>query len=119
VTTSPLVFRRPRAARDGVLHAGDAAGFIDPFAGDGISLALQSGVLAATSLNNVWTRNETLDTAAARYSTTYGRRFTPLFRRTAILRRMSRLPRPVQTALLPIFRRRRVVEYLVRLTRPH
>ena len=37
----------------------------------------------------------------------------------ARLRRMSRLPSPVQTALLPIFRHRRVAEFLVRATRPH
>ena len=43
VTTSPLVFREPQPERDGILMAGDAAGFVDPFVGDGISLALRSG----------------------------------------------------------------------------
>jgi menaquinone-9 beta-reductase len=31
----------------GLLLAGDAAGFVDPMTGDGVHLALQSGVLAA------------------------------------------------------------------------
>ena len=30
--------------------AGDAAGFVDPFVGDGVSLALRSGTLAAECL---------------------------------------------------------------------
>src|SRR5262249_49747795 len=50
VTTSPLYFRRPETESDGMLLVGDSAGFIDPFAGDGISLALQSGALAAQTL---------------------------------------------------------------------
>jgi len=33
-----------------MLLAGDAAAFIDPFAGDGISLALHGGVMAAQAL---------------------------------------------------------------------
>src|SRR5450432_237000 len=47
VTTSPLLFRPPQPLRDGVLNVGDAAAFVDPFVGDGISLALRSGSLAA------------------------------------------------------------------------
>ena len=52
VSTSPLIFRSPQPERDGVLMAGDAAGFVDPFVGDGISLALRSGSLAARCLNS-------------------------------------------------------------------
>ncbi|HZD95450.1 MAG TPA: NAD(P)/FAD-dependent oxidoreductase, partial [Candidatus Sulfotelmatobacter sp.] len=37
VTTSPLYFREPETESDGMFLVGDAAGFIDPFAGDGIS----------------------------------------------------------------------------------
>ena len=50
VSTAPLIFAKPRPERDGVLLAGDAAGFVDPFVGDGISSALRSGWLAAQSL---------------------------------------------------------------------
>jgi len=51
VTTSPLYFASQSTESDGMLLAGDSAGFIDPFAGDGISLALQSGSLAAESIS--------------------------------------------------------------------
>src|SRR5207237_8614068 len=50
VSTSPLIFREPQPEREGILLAGDAAGFVDPFAGDGISLALRSGAMAAKCL---------------------------------------------------------------------
>ena len=54
VTTSPLFFRRPAPLRDSVLLAGDAAGFVDPFVGDGIALALRSGTAAARCLLPFW-----------------------------------------------------------------
>jgi flavin-dependent dehydrogenase len=41
---------RPDAARGRVLLAGDAAGLADPLTGEGISLAVRSGRLAAESL---------------------------------------------------------------------
>src|SRR5205807_10386410 len=50
VATSPLNFGIPNPESGGVLVVGDAAGFVDPFIGDGISLALRSGNMAARSL---------------------------------------------------------------------
>jgi flavin-dependent dehydrogenase len=47
VTTAPVRPARRCASCDGALFAGDAAGFLDPFTGDGISMALHSGRLAA------------------------------------------------------------------------
>ncbi len=52
VTTAPVRPSRRRASCDGALFAGDAAGFLDPFTGDGISVALHSGRLAAEVLAN-------------------------------------------------------------------
>lgn len=50
VTTSPVHLARRRAAQGGVLMAGDASGFLDPFTGEGISMALHSGRLAAQAV---------------------------------------------------------------------
>ena len=52
MSTSPLIFRQPQPERDGMLMVGDAAGFVDPFVGDGISLALRGGALAAHCLGS-------------------------------------------------------------------
>ena len=56
VSTAPLRPARRRADHDGTLFAGDAAGFLDPFTGDGISMALHSGRLAAGELAGAWSR---------------------------------------------------------------
>jgi flavin-dependent dehydrogenase len=48
LATAPLRPARGPAEREGVLLAGDAAGFLDPFTGDGISMALHAGRLAAS-----------------------------------------------------------------------
>lgn len=50
VSTAPLQPERRRADRAGALMVGDASGFLDPFTGDGISMALHSGRLAAEVL---------------------------------------------------------------------
>lgn len=50
VTTAPVRPARRRATHAGALFVGDAAGFLDPFTGDGISMALHSGRLAAEEL---------------------------------------------------------------------
>lgn len=48
-TSGPLAYWRRRAATGGVLLTGDAAAFIDPMTGQGVSLALRGGELAAES----------------------------------------------------------------------
>ncbi len=50
VTTAPVRPARRCAAQGEILFVGDAAGFLDPFTGDGISMALHSGTLAAEKL---------------------------------------------------------------------
>ena len=101
VSTSPLVFREPQPERDGVLLAGDAAAFVDPFVGDGISLALRSGRLAGECLIPFFAGSISLPEAACNYRRTYGRRFSPVFRTSSKIRRMLSLP---QTVRIPILR---------------
>ncbi|MGH9487247.1 MAG: NAD(P)/FAD-dependent oxidoreductase, partial [Terriglobales bacterium] len=50
LSTAPVNPARQIADSSGILIAGDAAGFLDPFTGDGISMALHSGQLAARQL---------------------------------------------------------------------
>lgn len=47
VTSAPVHLARGQATQSGALMVGDASGFLDPFTGEGISLALHSGRLAA------------------------------------------------------------------------
>jgi len=119
VATSPLFFRPAVAAHNGILRVGDAAAFIDPFVGDGISLALRTGVLAAKCLSDVWRGSAAFDSAAAQYADAYRRIFAPVFRASARLRRVLTLPRTVRLPLLHAARLAGLGGYLVSSTRPN
>jgi flavin-dependent dehydrogenase len=117
VTTSPLYFREPETESDGMFLAGDAAGFIDPFAGDGISLALQSGTLAAQFINSFLRRSCSLEQAHQQYRTAYRTRFAPVFRNAARLRSALAAPKWVRNAALAFAAVPGVGKMLVRGTR--
>jgi flavin-dependent dehydrogenase len=118
VSTSPLVFRDPEPIDHGVLLAGDAAGFVDPFVGDGISLALRSGALAAECLTPFLNSQGSLAEAASQYERQYRERLLPVFRNSSKLRRLLGLPRPVRRAVGHLLETTPAVSrLLVRLTR--
>lgn len=117
VTTSPLYFREPQTGCNGMLLVGDAAGFIDPFAGDGISLALQSGKLAAEMLLPFIQGKCPLRDAYRQYSSVYRRRFAPAFRNAARLRNALAAPRWIRSAGIAIAGLPGVGRMLVRSTR--
>lgn len=117
VTTSPLYFREPETECDGMMLAGDAAGFIDPFAGDGISLALQSGSLAAESIIPFLRGSCSIEEARRQYRSAYRKRFTAAFRNAARLRAALAAPRWVRSAGLAIAAIPAVGKMLVKGTR--
>jgi flavin-dependent dehydrogenase len=118
VSTSPLIFRKPHPARDGILMAGDAAGFVDPFVGDGISLAVRSGSLAAQCLIPFLAGEMSLQTAVQIYCQTYDQRLAPVFRASSTLRRMLGLPRAIRIPVLYFLAKApSVARYMVRKTR--
>ena len=117
VVTAPLGFHAYRPQRAGMLCAGDTAGFIDPFVGDGILLALRSGTLAAQVLAPVWNHATTLDEAVSRYCNTYRRKFSHVFHLAACLRLALNAPPFLRSALLQGLRVPGVAQLLVRSTR--
>jgi flavin-dependent dehydrogenase len=118
VSTSPLIFRDPEPVDNGILLAGDAAGFVDPFVGDGISLALRSGALAAECLMPFLSSHGSLAAAASQYQREYRERLLPVFRNSSKLRRLLGLPRPVRRAVGHLLETTPAVSrLLVRLTR--
>jgi flavin-dependent dehydrogenase len=116
-TTSPLYFRTPQTEERGMLLAGDAAGFIDPFAGDGISLALHSGVLAAESLSGFLQGKCSLAESRQRYQAVYVKRFAPAFRNAARLRGLLSAPTWLRSSLLALAGTDFVANRIVRGTR--
>ena len=118
VSTAPLIFAKPRPERDGVLLAGDAAGFVDPFVGDGISLALRSGWLAAQSLADFFRGELSHPQAVSRYRRSYERELAPVFRASSNIRRMLFLPPSVRKPLLLVLENTpAITRYLVSKTR--
>jgi flavin-dependent dehydrogenase len=118
VTTSPLIFRKPQPARECVLMAGDAAGFVDPFVGDGVSLALRSGSLAAECVMQFLAGEISLQHAVQLYSGTYEQRLSPVFRASSTLRRMLSLPQAIRIPLLYFLGKTpALASYMVRKTR--
>jgi 2-polyprenyl-6-methoxyphenol hydroxylase-like FAD-dependent oxidoreductase len=118
VSTSPLIFRNPQPERDGVLMVGDAAGFVDPFVGDGISLALRSGELAASCLSPFFAGEASLPHAASRYRELYKQSLLPVFRASSKIRQMLRLPRYVRRPLVRLLEGTPIItRFVVRKTR--
>lgn len=117
VTTSPLIFQPPQPLQDGVLQAGDAAGFVDPFVGDGIALALRSGAAAAQALFPFWRGETSLRSAALAYAQTYRRLFLPVFRNAARFRRLLNLPATLRAPFVRLLAHTGLPEFVVRSTR--
>jgi flavin-dependent dehydrogenase len=118
VSVAPLLFQVPQPVLDGVLMAGDAAGFVDPFIGDGISLALRSGALAAECLAEFLAGNISREVATRRYASEYQQSFAPIFSSSSRLRRMLLLPRAMRMAILAVLKRSpAMMSYLVKKTR--
>ena len=118
VTTAPLIFRHPQPATGAILQAGDAAGFVDPFIGDGISLALRSGTLAAHALLAFIEGKVNLQEAAAAYRQAYEKELLPVFKSSSKIRRLFALPKMIRIPLMLFFQNNpALTQYLVRKTR--
>jgi len=117
VTTSPLYFQEPETESAGMMLAGDAAGFIDPFAGDGISLALQSGVLAAETIVPFIAGKYSWEQALLEYRFAYKKRFAPAFRNAARLRNAFAAPKWLRNAAFALASMPGVGQMMLRATR--
>ena len=96
VVLGPLAVDATGAAIDGLLLAGDAAGFIDPMTGDGLRFAVRGGELAAAAamraLEHGWTGVH-LQHAAARRA-----EFSQKWRFNRALRALVASPRAIDVA---------------------
>jgi len=112
------VFHDPEPVRDGILQVGDAATFVDPFVGDGISLAIRSGVLAGGCLGKFFRGRCSLEQAIEDYASEYKRSLSGVFRASSYLRGLLRWPTAARKpALWFLERSPGVAKQLVRMTR--
>jgi flavin-dependent dehydrogenase len=117
VSTAPVLHCKPICLRGRILLAGDAAGFIDPFAGDGISLAMRSGQAAAQCLFPFLSGDCSLETACRHYETVYLKQFAPSIAASTRVRSLTSLPEIARPVALQMLRIPGVLPYLIRKTR--
>ncbi len=117
IATSGLYFREPQTEQDGMFLAGDAAAFIDPFAGDGISLALHSGRMAAEATIQHLHHGASISQAHAAYRKRYSRQLGPALRNAARLRRLLAAPEWIQRGILALVGPERLGRMMVKATR--
>ena len=117
VSTAPVLYRKPVCLRGRILLAGDAAGFIDPFAGDGISLALRSGQAAAECLKQFLNSEASLDAACQQYEAVYRQQFAPLIAASTRVRKLVMLPEIARPLALQLLRIPGVLPYVIKKTR--
>ncbi len=73
--TGPIYFTTKRRVEGGALMAGDAAGVIDPFLGEGIAAAMASGILAGEALDSALAGRLSMESAAEEYARAWKREF--------------------------------------------
>ena len=117
VSTAPLIYRQPQATRGNIIFVGDAAAFIDPFAGDGISIALRSGEAAGQSVGRFLAGGLTLAESVAAYRAEYARQFVPLLAAAARVRSLMSLPEFAKPAAFELLRFPGVIPFFMRKTR--
>jgi flavin-dependent dehydrogenase len=52
LSSEPVIFRARSAVEEGIFMIGDASGVIDPLTGNGMAMAMQSAVVAASFIPN-------------------------------------------------------------------
>jgi len=117
VSTAPLIYRPPEPVREDVAFVGDAAAFIDPFVGDGISIALRSGRLAALCLSEFFSGRAPLPQCIVNYRAEYERQFAPLLSAASYARRLLSLPGVVRAVSFELLRFPGLIPLVIRKTR--
>jgi flavin-dependent dehydrogenase len=117
ISTAPLIYRQSRPTLGNKLYAGDAAAFIDPFVGDGISIALRSGRVAAECLHPFFRGEASLADCALRYEQEYARQFSPLLSAASRVRSLLSLPVVARAAVFELLRIPGLMPLMIRKTR--
>lgn len=90
--TGPVFFTTKPPAENGILMAGDAAGVIDPFSGEGQASALASGILAAETIEQGLAGALPMEEVPLAYTRAWKRRFATRFAWSRVLRQMMLTP---------------------------
>lgn len=117
VSTAPLMFRKPEPVSGNLIRIGDAAAFIDPFVGDGISIALRTGNLAARCLVAHFGTLTPLADAVSQYAEIYHSQVAPLLSASTRVRQILQLPALFRAAAFEFMSLPGLLPYIIRKTR--
>jgi menaquinone-9 beta-reductase len=92
-TIGPIAARAARSVTDGALLVGDAAGFFDPFTGEGIAMALRGGEMAAEILADALARGDLRASRLSPYEDRRAAAFAKRLRLDRLLQRILARPR--------------------------
>ena len=102
ITISQVAFCPKPAVEGDVLLAGDSAGLIPPLAGNGISMALCGGCMAADALTTFLSGISPAAQVRAEYATAWKKRFGSRLRLGSLLQPLLFCP-PAAALAIPIF----------------
>src|SRR5207247_4409999 len=114
--TGPLACRSARCVDDAVLLVGDAAGFYDPFTGEGIGMALRGAELAAEVLAAALLRGRTGRRALEPYEAERRRAFRSRLRLDRLLQLLLKSPRLTDWVARRLRRDPSLADLLARVT---
>lgn len=115
LATGPMACRTSGVVADGALLVGDAAGFFDPFTGEGIYMALRGGEMAAETLAECL-RRDRLDAADLRpYAWRRRAAFEGRLRLDRLLQRILASPRLADWTVGKLARDQRLADLLARV----
>lgn len=110
--TGPMACRASDSIADGVLLVGDAAGFYDPFTGEGIGMALRGAELAAEVLLRALGAGDVTRRALAPYAAARRAAFRDRLRLDRLLQAVLRRPRLADWAARRLDRDRGLADLL-------
>jgi flavin-dependent dehydrogenase len=102
---------------NGVLRCGDAAGYIDSLAGDGMAMAARSGELGAAVINAHLKGSLNIEKAAELYVVAWKREFAARLAHAQYLRQLLLRPASASAAIKIVKHAPGLARYIVRSTR--
>ena len=98
LATGPVFFTAKPPSEDGMLMAGDAAGVIDPFSGEGQAAALASGILAGETAVRALAGRIAREALAGEYASAWRARFGRRFTWSSVFRELMLRPAAASVA---------------------
>lgn len=102
LSSEPVIFRGRSAVEQGIFLTGDASGIVDPLAGNGMAMAIQSAFLAASFLLRLLDAPADRESLERAYAASHHRLFAGRIRWSRLAARLLSRPPLLDTALYAV-----------------